>query len=355
MGLGIANNTFYYLKPLIPRWMQIALRRQLIRRKMSRVSHVWPIDENAARHPDNWSGWPDGKQFALILIHDVETERGQEKCRQLLKLEEEMGFRSAFNFVPERYNVSPELRQDLFKKGFEVGVHGLKHDGKLFISRKKFIKQADRINHYLKEWQSVGFSSPSMHRNLDWTHELNIEYDTSTFDTDPFEVQPEGMATIFPFFVHGCNGQRGYIELPYTLPQDFTLFVLMKESNISTWIRKLDWIAEKGGMALLITHPDYMSMEEDKAECMREEYPVELYENLLDHVRTKYGGRYWHALPSEMARFWRKKVVGYGEVMRRWQPLTSKHSSGQRLFLKHSLGSTVRSILSIRAAYLEDR
>jgi predicted deacetylase len=46
----------------------------------------------------------------------------------LIKLEEEMGFRSSFNFVPERYKVSPELRDCLVKKGFEVGVHGLKHD-----------------------------------------------------------------------------------------------------------------------------------------------------------------------------------------------------------------------------------
>jgi hypothetical protein len=35
----------------------------------------------------------------------------------------------------------------------------------------------------------------------DWLHQLNIEYDLSTFDTDPFEPQPEGRHTIFPFWV----------------------------------------------------------------------------------------------------------------------------------------------------------
>ena len=130
------------------------------------------------------------------------------------------------------------LRQDLVRNGFEVGVHGLKHDGKLFVSKKAFARQAVRINHYLKAWDSVGFVSPSMHHNLDWMHELNIAYDTSTFDTDPFEPQPDGVGTIFPFAVPGNNGHAGYIELPYTLPQDFTLFVLMKERNIDIWKKK---------------------------------------------------------------------------------------------------------------------
>jgi len=34
-----------------------------------------------------------------------------------------------------------------------------------------------------------GFSLPSMHHNLEWIGELDIEYDASTFDTDPFEPQ----------------------------------------------------------------------------------------------------------------------------------------------------------------------
>jgi hypothetical protein len=51
---------------------------------------------------------------------------------------------------------------------------------------------------------------------------------------------------------------RGYVELPYTLPQDFTLFTVMREKDIDIWKKKLDWIVEKGGMALLITHPVYL-------------------------------------------------------------------------------------------------
>ena len=65
-----------------------------------------------------------------------------------------------------------------------------------------------------------------------WLHELKIEYDSSTFDTDPFEPQPEPVTTIFPFVVmKHPEVLSSYVEIPYTLPQDFTLYVLMKEKT----------------------------------------------------------------------------------------------------------------------------
>ena len=69
-------------------------------------------------------------------------------------------------------------------------------------------------------------------------------------DTDPFEPQPDGRHTIFPFWVPRPNGNgsavpassEGYVELPYTLPQDSTLFVVLRETTPEIWMRKLDWI-----------------------------------------------------------------------------------------------------------------
>ena len=90
-------------------------------------------------------------------------------------------------------------------------------------SRERIFRARKLINGYLQEWNAVGFRSPSMQHNLDWIHDLDIEYDASTFDTDPFEPQSDGMGTIFPFLVPEQNGQGGYVELPYTLPQDFLI------------------------------------------------------------------------------------------------------------------------------------
>jgi len=292
---------FYLLKPIIPRVFQIALRRQIVLRKRKRYRDVWPIDENAGRSPLGWKGWPDNKQFALVLTHDVDTKKGHQKCLRLMDLEIKLGFRSSFNFVPERYNVSRELRDQLSKQGFEVGLHGLKHDGKLYSSKREFQKRAVRINGCLNKWGSVGFRSPSMHHNLDWIHELNIEYDASTFDTDPFEPQSDGVGTIFPFKFENSSNSHGYIELPYTLAQDFTLFILMQETDIDIWKQKLDWIAVNGGMALLNVHPDYMNF--SNTNIGNEEYAADLYKKFLEHVNHRYQDRYWHALPREMATY----------------------------------------------------
>ena len=154
------------------------------------------------RPPEGWPGWPDGKKFAVVLTHDVEENSGLQKCRHLMELEMELGFRSSYNFIPEGgYHVPVLLREKLEEGGFEVGVHDLEHDGRLFRSLPKFKERAIRINRYLRDWNAVGFRGGFMLRNLDWLHELEIEYDLSTFDTDPFEPQPEGHHTIFPFWV----------------------------------------------------------------------------------------------------------------------------------------------------------
>ena len=129
-----------------------------------------------------------------------------------VEVEKELGFKSSFNFVPERYPITHQVISKLIEEGFEVGVHGLKHDGKLFSSKRIFKERAIRINEYLKEWNAVGFTSPSMHRNLNWNHALNILYDISTFDTDPFEPRPQGIRTIFPFWIKNKENSNGYVE-----------------------------------------------------------------------------------------------------------------------------------------------
>jgi hypothetical protein len=287
----------------MPRCLQLFLRRQLVRHQVEKNKNVWPIDERAGFRPAGWKGWPEGKSFSLVLTHDIDIEKGHQKCAELMHLEEELGLRSSFNFVPLRYTVSPELRKTLVGKGFEVGVHGLYHDGKDYQSRSFFLKRAAKINRYLNEWKSVGYRAPSMCYKLDWFHDLNIEYDASTFDTDPFEPHGTGVQTIFPFMVCGNGLNRSYVELPYTLPQDFTLFVLMQHSNIDIWKKKLDWIAEKGGMALINTHPDYMNFGDGKNG--NEEYPAQYYRDFLNYIKEKYTDRYWHVLPRDISRFWR--------------------------------------------------
>jgi len=269
----------------------------------------WPIDLKAGRLPAMWQGWPGKSRFAFILTHDVDTAAGFDRCLDVLALEKQLGFKSSFNFVPERYPLRREVLSAVAANGFEVGVHGLKHDGKLYNSYRTFRLRREKINSYLSDWQAVGFRSPSMHHNLGWIQELNIEYDSSTFDTDPFEPQSDGVQTIFPFWVEGPNSHEGYVEMPYTLPQDFTLFVMLREKTDLIWKKKLEWIVEKGGLALMNTHPDYMNFASGLPG--REQYPVRLYEEFLKYVSREYAGMYWHVLPKTIARFYKQTHVRF--------------------------------------------
>src|SRR5437762_5311504 len=305
----LRHRVYYGLKPFVPRSIRLGIRRWFAIRKREQLRDIWPIMPASERAPDNWLGWPDGKQFALVLTHDVEGKEGLAKCQELMRLEQELGFRSSFNFIPEgNYKVPSELRDELTTNGFEVGIHDLKHDGRLFVSRRRFSRKAMRINRYLRDWNAAGFRSGFMLHKLDWLHELDIQYDASTFDTDPFEPQPEGRHTIFPFFIarpqanYQTNGNGdGYLELPYTLPQDSTLFLLLRHETSEVWMRKLDWIARHGGMALLDTHPDYMAFQ--GASDPSVEYPVERYREFLQYVQDKHSETCWHALPREVTAY----------------------------------------------------
>ncbi len=299
---GLGNLIYYWVKPFIPERVRLRLRRFLVKRTMKGCQSSWPIDRYSVRPPEGWQGWPDGKRFALVLTHDVETSEGLKQCPKLMEIEESLGFRSSFNVVASDYQVSDKFRSDLKGRGFELGLHGLTHRGNPFISESIFKKQAAKINDYLNQLGCVGFRSPSMYHDLRLLHYLNIEYDASTFDTDPFEPQPDGLGTIFPRWIYDQENQKGFVELPYTLPQDYLVFVVLGEKTIDLWKRKLDWVAANGGMVLFIAHPDYMDFDNSGK---GHKYPPDLYRQLLLYIQERYPNQYWNPLPKELAKFWR--------------------------------------------------
>ncbi|MBD3422060.1 MAG: hypothetical protein GF398_18260 [Chitinivibrionales bacterium] len=302
---------FYYsIRPIIPRSLQLFLRRQLARYKRSQCSNIWPIDPQSAKPPENWQGWPDGKQFAFALMHDVDTQKGHDDTVKLMREEKKIGFRSSYNFVPERYAVDRKILEEIKGSGFELGVHGLNHDGKLFKNYRKFISRACKINRYMTDWGAKGFSSPSMHHNLAWMHKIQSGYGTTMFDTDPFEPQSDPARTVFPFSVqyNHAKKDRAYIEIPYTLPQDHLLFIILQETSIEIWKQKLDWIAKVGGLALLNTHSDYMRF--DSSKHNNEIYDADLYLSFLNNAKVAYADSCWHALPHQIADHFRTLSPG---------------------------------------------
>jgi len=303
-GWFLVVRIYYWLKPSLPVPLRLMLHRWWAKRRRAACSNRWPILESARTAPKDWPGWPEDKEFSFVLTHDVESQLGLDHVRSLAEAEMALGFRSSFNFIPEgSYRVPPELRRWLVDRGFEVGVHDHRHDGKLFKSRTHFLASAARINHYLQDWGAVGFRSGYMFHNLAWIKDLHVLYDSSTFDTDPFEPQPDGVATIFPFQVAGDHGS-GYVELPYTLVQDSTLFVYLQEESNAIWKRKLEWIAKHRGMALLNVHPDYIDFDGQRPTPNR--YPSIHYTEFLHWVKQQYAGRYLHQLPKDVAAYCRQ-------------------------------------------------
>ncbi len=298
------KSLYYLVRPAIPRRLRVLIRGGVARRQKSPIH--WPIEERyvrlqfaLVRAQLEKKGvealpfihfWPHGKRFALVLTHDVESAAGQRFVRELADLEEEKGFRSSFNFVANSYAVDRHLLDELRARGFEIGVHGLKHDGLLFSSRAVFEKRAEMINHYLREWGAVGFRSPMTHRIPEWMQALDVEYDSSFFDTDPFEPMPGGTMSIWPFFL------GRFVELPYTLVQDHTLMITLGERSPRMWLEKVDFIRRHSGMALSLTHPDYLL----------EPGRLAVYEQFLRAMKER--DDYWHALPKAVASWWRART-----------------------------------------------
>lgn len=135
-----------------------------------------------------------------------------------------------------------------------------------------------------------GFRGPSTLRNAAWIGTMSFDYDSSFADTDPYEPQPGGTCSLFPFFLSQM------VELPYTLPQDHTLIHLVRRSPVSIWATKARWIQSLGGMILALTHPDYSGTDEN----------LPMYEELLK-VLSEFDNA-WRALPLEVAQWWRERA-----------------------------------------------
>ncbi len=295
--LSSAFRAYYRLRSLIP----LPVRQLLQRYRQVERTTDWYIPRHFERslaatymaageagfptiHP-----WPDGARFAFVPTHDVETAEGMRRIERLANLEEDLGFRSSWNIVPHKYAVDRGLLRDLQARGFEIGVHGYNHDGKLFTSRALFNNRVPAINTALEEFNAVGFRAPMVHRNLKWMQALDIEYDASCFDIDPYQAMPGGVGSVWPFIV------GRFVEMPYTLPQDHTLFIALGERDGNIWNAKLDHVVKLGGMALLITHPDYL----DQGPRM------DAYRDLLEKARETEG--MWHTLPRQTAAWWRER------------------------------------------------
>jgi hypothetical protein len=298
---------YYVVRPLISRRLQIWLRRGFTAAQASSQFPRWPVETclhdffalmfdvlaSIAEEPvPSIAPWPRAHTWALVLTHDVERQKGWQAIDRILELERAAGVRSCWNLVPQRdYEVDPKRVNELKAKGLEIGVHGLRHDGRDLASLRSMQARLPGMRAAAASWGAVGFRSPSTHRHWNWMPLLGFDYDSSYPDTDPYEPQAGGCCTWLPFF------NEGMVELPVTLAQDHTLFVILRADGEATWVSKASLLRSRGGMALINTHPDYLV--EDRV--------FRAYEHFLDRFASDPSA--WKALPREVSAWWRRRAA----------------------------------------------
>jgi len=311
--LGGEALSFAYraVRPALPVVLRKYLQRLYLRGWKKLVFPRWPVDLTVEgilerlfgltlkahaidRIPFIWF-WPDGAPACAIVTHDVETLRGRNFCSRLMDLDDSAGIKSSFQIVPEqRYSVPTSLLDGFRRRGFEINVHDVNHDGRLFASRERFLRRAKAINRYGKEWAAIGFRSGGLYRNPEWLDDLEFAYDMSIPNVAHLDPQRGGCCTVVPFFIGRI------LELPLTTTQDYSLFHILNEYSIDLWKRQIALITERHGLVSLLIHPDYVA----------ERRAGDTYRALLDHLaQLRADGLLWLALPREVNQWWRERSL----------------------------------------------
>ena len=218
--------------------------------------------------------------------------RGSADALTIATWEEDHGFRSSFNVVSDWYPIDMDRVRELAERGHEIGSHAIYHDRSLFSSRGEFERQLPLLRDSAHRLGAVGFRSPATHRVIDWLGELPFAYDCTMPHSDPYEPIPGGTATAWPFF-HG-----DVVELPYSAPQDHTLFTLLGHTDNRLWHEQFDRVLDCNGLFQMLTHPD--------PEYLGRPAIGRAYRDTLRVIAER--GDVWVALPREVAAWWRRRA-----------------------------------------------
>ncbi len=303
-------NIYYRCKPLLPRAVQLSVRRRWTTFKGTPDFPRWPHDDSVERLARFYAAcvlrtlrrsgvsfrwfWPNGYHAAAILTHDIEGISGMRNALRVAELEERHGLRSSFNVVGDWYPIDRGVLRELSARGHEIGSHALHHDRSLFSSRAEFERQLPLLRGSVADLGASGFRSPATHRVPEWFAELPVEYDLTMPLSDPYEAQPGGTCSAWPFFIGPV------LEMPYTLPQDHTLFTLMGRRDSSQWVEQMLRVKRSFGLIQCLSHPDLGYLADRRNETS--------YREFLEVLRSQ--DDIWHALPREVSRWWRARAAG---------------------------------------------
>ncbi len=310
LGGRLLRSLYYLVRPLLAFPVRKAIQRLVLSRRLRERFPSWPVDcsveqileslmilllrcEKGTEIPFIWF-WPEGHSSALMMTHDVEDELGAANCDMLMDLDDSAGLKAAFQLVPEvRYECFDKLVANVRQRGFEANLHDLDHDGRLYDNIRCFRRRARRINEYAAKFCLNGFRAGAMHRNQDWFHLLDFQYEMSVPNVSHLEPQRGGCCSVMPYFVGNV------LELPLTTVQDYALFYILEEQSIDLWKQQIDRIVAHHGLISFIVHPDYVVWPRERR----------LYCELLRHLASlRNNSGIWWALPGEINVWWRQRA-----------------------------------------------
>lgn len=301
---------YYLLRPVMP----VSVRKHLQRRYLRGWDRIrfphWPVDrsvdqlhelllalaieaEATTEVPFVWF-WPEGYSSCVSITHDVETTAGRDFCAQLMDINDSYGIKASFQVIPEgRYKVPAAFLDSIRKRGFEVNIHDLNHDGHLFSTPERFSKRVGKINRYGKDFEASGFRSAVLYRRWESMNELDFAYDMSVPNVAHLDPQRGGCCTVMPYFMGDL------VEIPVTTTQDYSLFHLLGEYSTKLWEEQVATISQAHGMASFIIHPDYVIEH-------RARHTYEQLLRYLANLRTNHN--LWIAQPGEISDWWRARA-----------------------------------------------
>jgi hypothetical protein len=307
--LRVCRDIYYRCRAVIPTGVRAYLKQIHLRVRGVAPFPRWPVDttvdlllehlvevllntQRITEIPFIWF-WPSGYDSCAIMTHDTEAHAGYEFIGGVMDMDDTAGIKASFQIIPERrYAVNNRQLRAIRARGFELNVHDLNHDGRLFDDRCEFLKRARQINKYGQEYGSAGYRSAVMQRNLEWYGALNFEYDMSVPNVASLDPQRGGCCTVMPYFVGNI------LELPLTTLQDYFLFYILKQRSIELWKQQIEIIRRRHGLISFLVHPDYVIPQRNRA----------TFQLLLEHLAgLRASGQVWFALPRDVNWWWRER------------------------------------------------
>lgn len=227
--------------------------------------------------------WGNGKKAVLCLTHDVDYFEDYQQIDYIVEREQSFDLKSSFNFLTSwDYRIEKHLLKKLLNNGFEIGLHGDKHDVAFgYRSKEEIITVIKKALDELGV-EVAGFRAPTLAittNALEVLERLKFKYDTS--------ILAHQVGICFPYQYPGLN----IWELPLTLQDDF-LFRdknLTQEKGFEFTCGIIEAIIKLGGLVVLNLHPQICKAN-----------PI-FYERLLNFISQQVD--VWKVTPMAMIEY----------------------------------------------------